>query len=105
MDSPVEEKVWLSIYYKQDLHPRTWHWYQIRSYDDESPFTAIIGCRKRDNLILLVWPSTIAPLRKFMRKPAAVLFAYAASAGWDTDSIPYPTKFSCRRADGTEILQ
>lgn len=102
----VEEgdKVWVSAYYKQDLHPRTWRWYEIRAYDDDSPFTATIGCRKKDSIILLVWPSTIAPLRKFMRKPLAILLAYADSAGWDSTSIPYPSKFSVRRKDGTEIV-
>lgn len=75
--------------FHQDGIPSQWRWYQLTSDD----FSAQIGTRRKDGLILFYWPST-AGLRRYMRKPFAILAADSTKHDWEIEPIPFPGIFS-----------
>lgn len=76
------------IFY-QDGIPSSWRWYSLTADD----FTAQIGTRAKDGLILFYWPST-APLSRYTRKPLAILAADSTKYDWEIEAIPFPGIFS-----------
>ena len=84
----AEDDIVLPSLFHQDGVPSSWRWYLLTA----ETFSAQIGTRRKDGVILFYWPAT-APLARYTRKPLAILAADSTKHDWEIEPIPFPGIF------------